>query len=635
MTTFRYLAAPSAFLFLSACQGPLPARTVPAQGVPPVVGQVSFDAPQRVQATFPEVTTEAIVSLIDAGTGNTLGSSITNSSGGFVLTFNGFTPSNGTAYILEAVKGLSVGGSPNRAGAPAVRLRSYLYWNAGWQSFTNTTLNTGIMLGNATTALSAVVSLKQQAGVSLTLANLIGKVNETGDAFTEAGTGLSNANDFLAVLALVGNAITLDQDPLGAIGYNRTNGTYALSTGAPWVGSYSPTIPTPGGTVTLRGANLDQLAGRNVFWFGPIAASTWSVGPDRKTATVTIPAGAYSAPFRLQQPNGLFQTIAPFLKLHGTVGTLAGSGYVGMTDGTGNSAAFWRPIGITFDLNGNLLVCDNENHRICRVTTAGKVTTIAGGTGTGTLDGPVALAKFGGPRAITVDRFGNIYLGDTNNGLVRRITVTGQVETLTTAGTFAQNPANPAPFSANRGVLLDPAGNLYIADTDGNRIWKANAGGGLAVFAGDGTKAELDGTGLGARFSQPYHLGMDRAGNLYAADWAGRIRKITPAGVVTTLATAGGFALNPVSPATFSVSLNVTTDANDNLFIADAGTNLFTKVTPAGVISLINGNTVTGNKDGSLATAQFGGGPNGIVLDADGTIYNTDTENHQIRVLVP
>lgn len=624
--------------------GCLPAPPSSMPGIPPISGRLDGST-RAIAATFSEVTIGATVSLIDPATGNTVASSLTDGTGAFVLTFNGFTPTSGAAYVLEAVKGLSSGGSPNRAGSAAARLRTFLFWNNGWQSFTNSTVNSGIVVGNATTALSAIVSLKEQAGASLTLANLIGKVNEGGDSFTETGTGLSNANDFLAALPLVSNAIALDQDPLAAIAYNRNTGAYSLETGVPWIGDYSPALPIPGGTLTVRGTNLDKLNGRNQFWFGATPASTWSVSPDRTTATVTIPANAYSAPFTLQQPSGVVQTIAPFLKLRGTVGTLVGTGTAG---------------------NGS---------------------------------GKIPFVDVDNPEGVAIDAAGNIFY--TNYGTsacIKKLAPDGTVTTYAGTGTagYADGPRLSAQFTHPYELVFDAQGNLYVTESDSHRIRKITPGGMVSTLAGNGTAGATDGTGTGANLNNPVTPCFDRSGNLLVSEYtAKKIRRISPTGVVTTLASTGGFVSNPASPlvlsslsqpyglavdsqgnifvgddgspyqvwkinpntgaytafagngtsgyadnanglqAQFNGCHDMRIDASDNLYLLDPhSTNLIRKISPTGSVTSIGSVRTTGFADGPFSSAQMGN-MGSLCLAPDGSFLVADPANHRVRVVTP
>ncbi|MBM3268667.1 MAG: hypothetical protein FJZ01_13560 [Candidatus Sericytochromatia bacterium] len=597
------------------------AAAVPA-GAPSLTGMVDFGPPAgrfRGQALITEVANAATVSLIDAVAGNTVASSVTEASGAFVLTFGSFTPQANTTYMIEAVKGLAMGGAPNRPGAAVVRVRTLLLWDGGWKSLTNTTPGVGINVSLATTAIATIVSLKQSAGQSVALASLIGKVS--GATFADAGTGLGATTDFAPVLTLVSNALTLDQDPVGSVAFDASKGQYRLTTGAPIVLAHSPAIPVPGGTLTLKGANFDAVVGRGTYFFGAVPAATWSVSADRTTATVAIPASAYSAPVTLMQPGGVRQTLVGFLKLKGTVGTLAGDGTAGFRDGEGTQARFNFPLRLAFDAAGNAYVADHWNHRIRKITPQGMVSTYAGTT-EGFSNGSVATAQFDNPYGVGVDAAGNVYVADWQNHCIRKIGTDGQVTTA--AGgpdlpDFVDGPAASArfnsPFSVNvnangdlivadRGnarvrkisggnvttlasglspmagaVWADAAGNAYATTSDNsvgsinNRIWRITAAGAASLLAGSATGAAgyADGSGTGALFSEPYDLSVDAAGNAIVADLRNyRIRRVTPAGVASTITgDVAGFRDGNYGSALFEAPFGVTVHPDGSLYICD------------------------------------------------------------------
>ncbi len=213
----------------------------------------------------------------------------------------------------------------------------------------------------------------------------------------------------------------------------------------------------------------------------------------------------------------------------------------GNVDGTGGQASFSSPQGLALDPAGNLYVADASNHTIRRVSPAGVVTTFAGTGGqAGSADGTGGAARFNSPSAVAVDAAGNVFVADRANNTVRRIAPTGEVTTL--AGLAGVSGADDgtgsaALFNQPTGLTIDAAGNLFVADTGNNVIRRVTAAGVVTTFAGLPTIAGfLDGTGLGAQFSQPRSLTIDSAGNLYVADSGNSaIRKVTPAGVVTTL----------------------------------------------------------------------------------------------------
>lgn len=606
-----------------------------------VRGHVYFAAlvqkPRNAQATLTEVANAATVSLIDAVNGNTVGSSVTDASGSFVLTFKAFNPVSGAPYTLEAVKGLAVGGSPNRAGAAALRVRTLLFWNSGWQSLTNTVVGQGIVVSSATTAIATIVSLKQQAGVTLTLSTLIGTVS--GSTFAEGGTGLSNANDFVPVLGLISNAILLDQDPVGSVAFDKIKGNYTLASGVPAVNSISPPIPIPGGTLTIKGTNFESLAGRMTLWFGSIPAATWSTDASRSALTVTVPANATSAPFTMQQVGGVLTLLSSFLFLQGTVGNVAGTGLAGFYDSQAIAAEFNNPYGVAVDTTGIVYVADSSNNRIRKISTSGVVSTLAGNGTAGYVDGLGASAQFNGPLDVTVGPGGIVYVGDIGNHRIRTISVAGVVSTLAGSGVagFADGTGTAAQFNSPRGLALDTGGNLYVADDGNHRIRKITPAGVVSTLAGSGAAAFADGTGASASFNRPLHVAVDSSDNVYVTDNLNRrIRKMTPAGVVSTLAGSGiaGYADGAGASASFNIPVGIAVTTAGTVYVGDFGNHRIRAISATGVVSTLAGDGIASYLDGSLLTARFNY-PSDVALAQNGALYVADTSNHRIRGLAP
>lgn len=303
-----------------------------------------------------------------------------------------------------------------------------------------------------------------------------------------------------------------------------------------------------------------------------------------------------------------------------TVTTLAGNTF-GFADGTGTAAQFWRPSGVTVATDGTIFVADTDNNRIRKITVAGVVTTLAGST-QGFADGTGTTAKFYAPRGLAVDIVGNVYVADTQNNRIRKITPAGVVTTLAGSGTqgFAEGTGTTAKFNWPQGLTVDASGNVFVADTGNIRIRKITATGVVTTFAGN-TAGTADGIGTAAQFDSPQGLAIDGAGTIFVADtYNNRIRKISATGVVTTLAESIGQFYYPHS---------LTVDASGNLFVADTENNRIRKITPAGVVTTFAGST-GGFADGVGSTAQFNA-PGGVMVNTDGTIFVADSGNSRIR----
>ncbi|HRI80142.1 MAG TPA: NHL repeat-containing protein [Cyclobacteriaceae bacterium] len=314
-----------------------------------------------------------------------------------------------------------------------------------------------------------------------------------------------------------------------------------------------------------------------------------------------------------------------------TVSTLAGS-INGYADGVGAAAMFASPQGITVDFNGNIYVADKFNQKIRKVTSTGTVTTLAGSSA-GYVNGLGSNAKFNYPSGVTVDALGNIYVADTENHSIRKVTSAGSVTTLAggTAGNVDGTGAN-ASFNFPQGLVVDPGGNVYVADTENFRIRKITAAGVVTTFAGS-TEGFTDGTGTGAQFTFPTSIAIDASGALYVTD-AYKIRKITSAGVVTTLAggSTSGFEDGIGTAARFSNPFGVAVDGSGNVFVTDSDNHKIRKITSSGLVTTLAG-SIPGYLDGEGKAAQFNI-PTGIVLNPAQVIYVAEQTNNKIRKIV-
>ena len=231
----------------------------------------------------------------------------------------------------------------------------------------------------------------------------------------------------------------------------------------------------------------------------------------------------------------------------GVVSTLAGlAGVSGSANGTGAAAQFNQPQGVAVDSAGNVYVADTGNHTIRQITPGGVVSTLAGLAGvSGSANGTGGNARFYEPEAVAGDSGGNVYVADTWNHTIRKIAPGGVVSTLAgTAGNYGSTDGtgSAALFYQPQGVTVDSTGTLYVADTGNQTIRKVTGGGGVSTLAGlAGNYGSVDGTGTSARFYGPSGVAVDGAGNVYVADYFNQtIRKVTGAGVVSTLAGSVG-----------------------------------------------------------------------------------------------
>lgn len=325
---------------------------------------------------------------------------------------------------------------------------------------------------------------------------------------------------------------------------------------------------------------------------------------------------------------------------NGTVTTFAGSGAAGFGNGTGTSATFSNPNGVTVDATGNVYVADQANNSIRKITSAGTVTTVttlSGNGNSGRTNSAIGVsALYNGPTGVAVDAAGAaVYVADYGNNEIRKIitaagTTNGTVTVLAGSATGltgkADGTGTAAFFNGPAGVAVDATGNVYVADFNNNLIRKITAAGVVTTLAGS-TAGNTNGTGIAASFNGPRSVAVDATGNVYVADANNNlIRKITPAGVVTTLAGNGsiGNADGAGTAASFYYPAGVAVDAAGNVYVADANNNLIRKITPAGTVSSVAGS-------GYLVLRTPFNGPTGVAVDAAGTIYVADAYRQLIQ----
>ncbi|HET9825307.1 MAG TPA: NHL repeat-containing protein [Chitinophagaceae bacterium] len=314
------------------------------------------------------------------------------------------------------------------------------------------------------------------------------------------------------------------------------------------------------------------------------------------------------------------------------VTTVAGDGTPGYTDGPALLAKFKSPLDIAVMPDGRIYIADGFNSSI-RVMEKGQVTTFAGNGNANITDGIANAARFKIPSRLTLDEKGNLYVLDAADPRVRKIGPDAGVTTYAGTNRFGHRDgaATVAQFGQSFGIVSDLTGNIYIADSQNHRIRKISRDRFVSTIAGTGIEGVVNGKGDIAQFYLATGIVIDKLGNLFVSD-INRIRKITPNGMVSTF-TGGdtGYEDGEKDVAKFSRIEDVAIDDRGNIFVTDE--NRVRKVTPNGFVSTLAGSTA-GYQDGDGTSAKFNN-PQGLTLDQDGNIYVADFINIRIRKISP
>lgn len=333
--------------------------------------------------------------------------------------------------------------------------------------------------------------------------------------------------------------------------------------------------------------------------------------------------------------------------------TIAGTGSSGYSGdgGPATNAALSHPFGVACDGSGNVCFADRTNNRLRWISAAGVITTIAGTDSAGYNGEGLAAtdAKLNDPVGVAIDAVGVVYIADKGNNRLRMITpATSRLITVAGNGMPGYSgdggAATAAQLSQPRAVVIDAAGDMYIADQGNNRIRKVVAGTGIittmvgtgvAGYSGDG------GPATAAQLNGPYGLAIDAANNLYICDVDNqRIRKVTPAGIITTVAGNGtaGYSgdWGPATNAQLNEPIGVAIDAEGGILIADGWNNRMRKVAPTGIIHTIAGTGTAGySGDGGAAISAELNNPYGVCVLPNGNVVVSDYSNNRLRMLYP
>ncbi|MGP8243002.1 MAG: hypothetical protein ACLQVN_00615 [Bryobacteraceae bacterium] len=390
------------------------------------------------------------------------------------------------------------------------------------------------------------------------------------------------------------------------------------------------------GTIeTLAGA-----AGGLPLEIGQLAASEQLTGPTGLAVNAasivyfaegSIGTGSGLAPgdFRIWEVNST-----------GLLAVAAGNGLESYS-GDGGPAAVAQlntPAGVALDSSGNLFVADTLNHRVRKISPAGVITTVAGNGVAGfSGDGGAATsAQLDSPMGVAVDRDGTIYIADTHNNRIRIVVGGGVIYTLAGNGNASfygdGGPGGAASVHAPQGVAVDNNGNVLVADTGNQRIRRITPDGAIHTVAGNGGQGYSGDGGAAARaqLNLPAGITVDAAGTIYAADTGNnRVRVISPSGNIFTIAGNG-------TSAVLSAPQGLAVDAAGDLFIADTGHNQVREIPSGGQLTTIAGSgACCYSGDGGTPTSAALNLPQGVAVDPSGDVFIADSDNSAVRVIEP
>jgi gliding motility-associated-like protein len=306
--------------------------------------------------------------------------------------------------------------------------------------------------------------------------------------------------------------------------------------------------------------------------------------------------------------------------IYGQVSTFAGGGAPITYDGLGTTAGFNLPSGIGADAAGYIYVSDFGSGAIRKISQGAVVHTIS---------------HTRNPSALIIDNQGYIYVSDFASNNILKITPAGVVSVFAGSGTAGNTDGTgtAASFNSPGGLVIDNSGNIYVADQGNNSIRMITAAGVVRTVAGGGVAGSNNGTAAAASFNNPNGLTIDKQGNGFIADTKNNlIRKVAPDGTVTTFAGSGAAGKSDgfKTAASFNYPTSITIDASDNLFVADYNNHSIRKITPAGDVTTFAGNGSPGNADGMGTAASFNH-PIGLAFDVNGNLFVTDFANYQVR----
>ncbi len=513
--------------------------------------------------------------------------------------------------------------------------------------------------GQATNAqIHSPMSVALDAGGNLYIADAdnerIRKVNSSGIISTIVGTGATGYSGdggpasaatlyipFSVTLDAAGNLYVVDQDNHSIRKVTSCAVPYVPAiTGAPSVATYATTLfsnGVSGGTWFSNSHSVATVSSVGMV-YGVSSGSaiiSYSIPNSCGTTIVTMPL-----------------TVTPTPSICNNIYTIAGTGISGYSGdgGAATAAQVNSPAGVIFDAAGNLYVADQAGCTIRKISPTGIVTTFAGtGTYGHSGDGGAATAaQLGEPTTMCFDLSGNMYVAEPASSYIRKISTSGIISSV--AGNFTYGysgdggPASASALDQPLSVVADAAGNIYIADALNSCVRKIDTSGIITTIAGGGGAASGyggdGGPATAATLNVTTSVALDTANNLYIADGAnGRIRKVSPSGIITTIAGTGtrGYSGDggPATAAMLDFPISVVVDSAGEVFVSDINSSVIRKISTSGIITTVAGNGYIGySGDSCAAAAARLYYPQGVTLDGRNNIYIADLFNARVRKVI-
>lgn len=352
---------------------------------------------------------------------------------------------------------------------------------------------------------------------------------------------------------------------------------------------------------------------------------------------VIVPKGARSGPVKVTA-NGKTTRGPDFdYQLTVNVSTYAGTGELGYRDGEASTALFNYPVGLELNDNGDLIVVDYWNHSIRIVSTDGMVGTLAGDGSAGVSDGVGSAARFYRPIDVAIASDGSIFVSDFGNHRIRHITPSGSVTKFAgSVSGYKDGSPHEARFSFPAGIALTENDTLYVSDSENNFIRQVAPNGEVETYVGSGNFGFANGYASQAEFRWPFGLDSDNKQRLFIADHTNhRIRMVSSEQYVSTFSGDGdpGFMEGQRSDARYNFPYDVAIDGDNYVYVADHYNNRIRMISPKGSVKTIAGENTPGFTDGDETEARFNR-PIGLAVNEEGTVlFVADHHNHAIRKL--